>query len=94
MHVDGSLPEGNGDRRAIAASVVNVLKQRFPDRVETGAQLRRQHANTVTWLDNQPPDVVVFAECCDDVADVVRIAAEHQVPVIAFRRRGRLWKAR
>lgn len=65
-------------------TVINVLKQRFPDRVETGAEMRRQHANTVTWLANEPPDVVVFAETTDDVAEVVGIAHAHDVPVIAF----------
>ncbi len=70
--------------RASADTVISVLKQRFPARVETGGEMRRQHANTVTWLDNQPPDVVVFAEATQDVADVVGIAAAYEMPVIAF----------
>lgn len=65
-------------------TVINVLKQRFPDRVETGGEIRRQHANTVTWLANEPPDVVVFAETTEDVAEVVRISNTYDVPVIAF----------
>ncbi len=67
-----------------ADTVINVLKQRFPGRVETGREMRRQHANTITWLQNQPPDVVVFAETTEDVADVVGIAAAYDMPVIAF----------
>lgn len=70
--------------RTSAATVADILRQRFPGRVETGGEIRRQHANTVTWLANQPPDVVVFAEATQDVADVVAIAAEHNVPVVAF----------
>ncbi len=65
-------------------TVINVLKQRFPDRVETGGEIRRQHANTVTWLANEPPDVVVFAATTDDVAEVVRVSNAYDVPVIAF----------
>jgi D-lactate dehydrogenase (cytochrome) len=65
-------------------TVIKILKQRFPDRVETGAEMRRQHANTVTWLANQPPDAVVFAQSTDDVAEVVRVASDHGVPIIAF----------
>lgn len=72
------------DRREGLGSIVEILKQRFSERVDTGVEIRRQHANTVTWLENQPPDVVVFAEVTQDVVDVVRIAAEHHVPVIAF----------
>lgn len=70
--------------RVSADTVINVLKQRFPGRVETGHEIRRQHANTVTWLDNQPPDVVVFAEATQEAADVVSIAAAYNTPVIAF----------
>lgn len=66
------------------AIAVNVLRQQLSGRVETGAELRRQHANTVTWLDNQPPDAVVFARSTSDVATVVRIGAQYRVPVIAF----------
>ncbi len=65
-------------------TVIKILKQRFPDRVETGAEMRRQHANTVTWLANQPPDAVVFAQSTNDVAEVVRVASDHGVPIIAF----------
>lgn len=64
--------------------VFNILKQRFATQLEHGAELRRQHANTLTWLDNQPPDAVVFATSTRDVADLVSIAAQYRVPVIAF----------
>lgn len=67
-----------------SAAIVNVLKQRFPGRVEIGHEIRRQHANSVSWLANEPPDVVVFAEQALDVADVVRLAREHRIPLVAF----------
>jgi D-lactate dehydrogenase (cytochrome) len=31
-----------------------------------------------------PPAAVVFAECSQDVADAVRLAAQYKVPVIPF----------
>lgn len=65
-------------------NVVAILRQRMPDKVETGQALREQHANTLTFLPNEPPDVVVFAASNADVVETVRIAAEHRVPVIAF----------
>lgn len=64
--------------------VVGILKQRFGDRCATSGALREQHAHTTTWLQNQPPDAVVFAENTQEVADVVRTCAEHKVPVIPF----------
>jgi D-lactate dehydrogenase (cytochrome) len=66
------------------ATAVAVLQQRFGERFSRSEALRRQHANTTTWLANQPPDAVVFAETTEEVADAVRICAEYRVPVIAF----------
>ena len=60
------------------------LEARFGARFSRGAELRRQHANTVSWLGNQPADAVVFAETTEEVAELVRICAEHKVPVIPF----------
>ena len=66
------------------ATVLGILAQRFGERFGTGADLRRQHGHTTTWLENQPPDAVVFPESTDEVAEIVRVCAEHRVPVIAF----------
>ncbi len=65
-------------------SVVAELKRRFDGRLSTSKAVREQHGHTLTWLPNQPPDAVVFAETTQDVADVVKLCAAHRVPVIAF----------
>ena len=67
-----------------SATSIAVLRQRFGDRLQTGEAIRRQHANTLTWITNQPPDAVVFVTGTDDVREVVRIAAEYRVPLIPF----------
>jgi D-lactate dehydrogenase (cytochrome) len=46
--------------------------------------VREQHANTTTWIANEPPDAVVFPQATADVQDIVRICAERRVPVIPF----------
>ena len=46
--------------------------------------MREQHANTTTWVANEPPDAVVFPQSTADVQQIVRICAAHGVPVIAF----------
>jgi D-lactate dehydrogenase (cytochrome) len=46
--------------------------------------VREQHANTTTWIANQPPDAVVFPQATEEVQDIVRICAERRVPVIPF----------
>jgi D-lactate dehydrogenase (cytochrome) len=66
------------------ALAVALLKQRFGERLSVSPSLREQHAHTTSWLPNQPPDAVIFAENTEDVQVVVTICAEHRVPVIAF----------
>jgi D-lactate dehydrogenase (cytochrome) len=66
------------------ATAIAILKQRFGERLQTGEAIRRQHANNLTWLVNQPPDAVVWIERTEEAAEVVRLAAEHRVPIIPF----------
>ena len=61
-----------------------ILRQRFGERLQTGEAVRRQHAHTLTWLPNQPPDAVIWPDNTEEVQDVVRIAGAHRVPIIPF----------
>jgi D-lactate dehydrogenase (cytochrome) len=71
------------DRRAVDA-VIAALAARFGNRLVTSQAVREQHANTVTWIDNQPPDAVVFPQATEEVQEIVRLCAAKRVPVIAF----------
>jgi D-lactate dehydrogenase (cytochrome) len=71
------------DSKAIAAAT-SALARKFGNRVVTSQAVREQHGNTLTWLPNQPPDAVVFAQGAADVQDIVRICATWDVPVIPF----------
>ena len=66
------------------AAVLGILKQHFGERFQTGQDIRAQHAHTTSYIPNQPPDGVVFAQSTEDVQEVVRACAEHRVPVIPF----------
>jgi len=66
-------------RAAIAA-----LTAAFGNRVVTSRSVREQHGHTTTWLENEPPDAVVFPGSTEDVQEIVRICARHGVPVIPF----------
>ena len=70
--------------RGDIATAVAVLRQRFGERLQTGAEIRRQHANTITWIPNQPPDAVIWVESTDEVRQVVEIARTHGVPIVPF----------
>ena len=67
-----------------AGIVVGILKQRFGERFQTGQSVREQHGHTTTYIPTQAPDGVVFPESAEEVQEVVRVCAEHRVPVIAF----------
>ncbi len=65
-------------------TVVGLLKQSFGDRLQTGQAIREQHGHTTTWIENQSPDAVVFPHSTEEVSEIVKVCAEHKVPVIAF----------
>jgi D-lactate dehydrogenase (cytochrome) len=71
------------DPTAVEATI-RTLAQRFGNRLVTSQAVRAQHANTTTWIANQPPDAVVFPQSAEEVQDIVRICAAHRVPVIPF----------
>ena len=71
------------DRKAVD-TVVAALAARFGNRLVTSQAVREQHGHTTTWIENQPPDAVVFPQATEDVQEVVRLCAAHRVPVIAF----------
>lgn len=76
MHSDD--PSGS------VSGVIERLKARFADRCAISKALREQHGHTTTWLENQPPDAVVFAETTQEVAETVKICAAANVPIIPF----------
>jgi len=71
------------DASAIAAGIA-ALTAAFGNRVVTSQSVREQHGNTLTWVPNQPPDAVVYPQNTDDAQKIVRICAEHGVPIIPF----------
>jgi D-lactate dehydrogenase (cytochrome) len=73
----------NRDPKAIAG-VTAALNAAFGNRVVTSMAVRQQHGNTVTWHENQPPDVVVFPQTTEDVQQIVRICAANNMPIIPF----------
>ena len=71
------------DPKAVEAAI-GALAAKFGNRLVTSQAVREQHGNILTWIENQPPDAVVFPQSTEDVQDAVRICVQHQVPVIPF----------
>ena len=76
---DPQSPDPQAIDQAVAA-----LAAKFGNRLVTSRAVREQHGNTITWIENQPPDAVVFPQSTEDVQDIVRICAAHRVPIIPF----------
>ncbi len=75
--------EGRPSGDAVAALNVD-LAARFGNRFTASEAIRKAHGHTLTWLENQPPDAVVFAETKDDVIDLVKLCARHDAPLVPF----------
>lgn len=43
-----------------------------------------QHGSTRTWVKPEAPDIVVFPETTEEIVDIVKLCAEHEMPVIPF----------
>ncbi|MCT8996900.1 FAD-binding oxidoreductase [Chelativorans intermedius] len=71
------------DRDAVAR-VLEHLRARFGERLQTGHAVREQHGHTTTYIPTQAPDGVFFPESIAEVQEAVRLCAEHRVPVIPF----------
>ena len=70
--------------RAVPAAMRAALRARFGDRCSSVLAVREQHGRDESPFDVAPPEVVVFCESTEDVADVVTLADAHAVPVIAY----------
>src|SRR5271156_7216034 len=75
--------EGRLSGDAVAALNAD-LAARFGNRFTASEAIRKAHGHTLTWLANEPPDAVVFAESRDDVIDLVKLCARHDAPLIPF----------
>ncbi len=66
------------------ATAISILKQRFGEKLKTSQALREQHAHTTTYLRRQLPDAVVWPRTSEEVSEIVKICAQHKVPIIPF----------
>ncbi len=76
--------ERSTEAREAAAAVIAAIAPRYGNRLATSQALRQQHGHTTTWIENQPPDAVVFPQSAQEVQEIVRLCAAHRVPVIGF----------
>jgi len=81
-----AILDTSGSSRGAAdhAAGIAALTAAFGNRVVTSQAVREQHANSLTWLPNEPPEAVVYPQSTEDVQKIVRICSEHGMPIIPF----------
>src|SRR5215210_5651721 len=83
MNAPHPPPRPRPDDATIAA-ITAELHKRYGNRVVTSLAVRRQHGHTTTWVENQPPDIVVYPQSTAEVSEIVRLCAGYEVPLVAF----------
>jgi len=71
-------------RKPFPADLLAALQAKFGGRVSTGAAILEQHGKDESAHEIAPPDAVVFPETTAEVAEIVTLCGQHDVPVIAF----------
>src|SRR3954466_8344957 len=71
-------------RRPAPPELLQALGDQFRERCSTAQAVRHQHGRDDSPYDTTPPDCVVFPTSTAEVAEVIRMCAHYQVPVIAY----------
>src|ERR1700680_346104 len=83
LAAEARAPDRRRDPKAVKAAAT-ALAARFGNKLVISDAVRSQHGHTTTWLPNEPPDAVVYADSTEDVRAIVSICAAQRVPVIPF----------
>jgi D-lactate dehydrogenase (cytochrome) len=68
----------------LPATLVTALAERFAGRFSAAQSVRDHHGRDESPYPPMPPDAVIFAETSEEVAEIVRLASAHRVPVIPY----------
>jgi D-lactate dehydrogenase (cytochrome) len=65
-------------------AAIRSLQQLLGDRLSTAASIREGHGKDASYHPCVPPDAVAFAQSTGEVSEIVKICAQHKVPLIPF----------
>jgi D-lactate dehydrogenase (cytochrome) len=69
---------------AADAAVEALTRELGRERVTAGADERRRHGTDESFHPGVPPDAVAYPETVEQASTVVRVCAEHRVPIVPF----------
>jgi D-lactate dehydrogenase (cytochrome) len=70
--------------KAETDAALDALKQLLGDRLSRAQAVREHHGKDESWNIPQLPDAVAFAESTEEVAEIVKICAAHNLPVVPY----------
>lgn len=65
-------------------SAIDRVRQLLGERLSTAMAVREHHGTDLSWHKPHAPDAVAFAHSTEEVAEIVRICAATDTPVIAY----------
>lgn len=71
-------------RTPLDENFIDNLRTIVGERLSTGASVREQHGQDISYHTPQPPDVVVFVTSTEEVSSIVKLCASKNVPVIPY----------
>ncbi|MCW8975082.1 MAG: FAD-binding protein [Sedimenticola sp.] len=63
---------------------ITQLTELLGDRLSTSAAVREHHGHDESGFKPLPPDAVAFAQSTEEVSEIVKVCAQHNVPIIAY----------
>ena len=69
---------------AACEAAIESLQHPLGDRLSTAASMCEQHGKDASYHPCVPPDAVAFAQSTEQVSEIVKICAQHKVPLIPF----------
>ena len=71
-------------KKPLPPALLDAMRALLGDRVVTSEAVRAHHGKDESAHPHAPPDAVVFAQTTEEVAAVVKLCAQHHVPIIPF----------
>ena len=72
------------DTPAGLTEAIETLAKLLGNRCSTGRDVREQHGKDESWHPPQAPDAVCFPRSTEEVVEIVRVCADHRLPLIPF----------
>jgi len=80
-----TLPTAPGSLQPDARdAAIASLRLLLGDRLSSAASVREQHGKDASYHPCVPPDAVAFAHSTEEVSEIVKVCARHNLPIIPF----------